>query len=351
MLERSGSGPVEPTARSASAAAAPGGEMAGRRKRRLWVPIAVGALLVAASAGVVMTFFGGTFVDVVAWQRGSFARRLDAVGITARTLDLGDDRVRVWSGGGPGRPVVLVHGFGASSEWQWTPQAVDLAADRRVVMPDLLWFGGSSSTRADYSLDHQVAAVVAALDALDVGEADLVGISYGGMVAFELAAAYPGRVRRLVLVDSPGRLFTDEDYEALLARFGTDDFARVLLPEDDEDVRTLIELAYERPPPTPGWAARQARVGLYSRNREELAALVHELLAERQSLRARTTPVLGPVLVVWGASDPVFPLPIGERLSRELGAPLEVIPSARHFPNAEHPERFNRILRDFLDGP
>jgi pimeloyl-ACP methyl ester carboxylesterase len=52
--------------------------------------------------------------------------------------------------------------------------------------------------------------------------------------------------------------------------------------------------------------------------------------------------------VVWGRQDPVFPLEIGERLAKALGAPLRVLEKARHAPNLEHPEEFNRILRGFL---
>jgi pimeloyl-ACP methyl ester carboxylesterase len=324
-------------------------------RRRIGRParlaIALGLALAVAGVALGAHVLGGSCVDVVAWQRRSLTRQLEGAGVSARVLQLGDDRVLVWSNRGPGPAVVLIHGFGASALWQWTPQAVALAPGHRVIMPDLLWFGGSSSTRRDYSVDHQAAAVVATLDALGVAEADLVGISYGGIVAYEIASARPERVRRLVLVDTPGRDFGDDDYAALLRRFDTDDFARVLLPVDDAGVRVLIELAYEHPPWTPDFALRQARRGLYAVNREELAALVHQLLADREALRARPTRVRCPALVVWGENDPVFPLAIGERLARSLGARLEVIADARHFPNAEHPEPFNLVLLEFLDSP
>jgi pimeloyl-ACP methyl ester carboxylesterase len=325
--------------------------MSPRLGRPLRISLGAGLGVVVGSTVLVAALLGGEGCDVVAWKRDGLARQLEGAGLTPRVLHRGEDQVLTWAGGGPGRPVVLIHGFGASALWQWTPQALALAREHRVIMPDLLWFGGSRSTRPDYSLDHQVAAVVAVLDDLGVGEADVVGISYGGFVAHELACAHPERVRRLVLVDCPGRVFSDDDYEALLERFDTDDFSRVLLPVDDAGVRTLLELAYEDPPWTPDWALRQSREGLYSNNRAELASLLHQLLAEREAIASRTTRVRSPVLLVWGEHDPVFPLPIGERLSRDLGAPLEVIAAARHFPNAEHPEAFNRIVLDFLDGP
>ena len=292
----------------------------------------------------------GSGCNVVAMRGNSLTSQLENAGFNQRVVQLGEDQVHTWVGG-TGRPVVLLHGFGASTMWQWTPQAVVLAQEHRVVMPNLLWFGDSRSTRADYSIDHQVGAVIAALDELDIGEADMVGISYGGFVAQELACAHPERVRRLVIVDSPGRIYTHADYEALLDRYDTEDFARVLLPEDGDGVRTLLELAYDDPPWTPNWALRQTQATLYADNRAEQAALLHQLLADSEAIVARTTRIQSPVLLIWGEHDPVFPLSLGERLAQALGARLEVIAAARHFPNGEHVERFNEILLGFLDGP
>jgi pimeloyl-ACP methyl ester carboxylesterase len=297
-----------------------------------------------------LLLLSGSGCNVVARRRTRLTTQLEDAGFSQRVLQLGADQVHTWVGGS-GRPVVLIHGFGASTMWQWNPQALVLAREHRVIMPNLLWFGDSHSTSADYSIDHQVAAVIAALDELGIGEADIVGMSYGGFVAYELACAHPERVRRLVIVDSPGRVYTDADYEALLDRYDTDDFARILVPEDAAGVRTLIELAYDDPPWTPDWALRQTLAVLYANNRVEQAALLHQLLAGREVIVARPTRVQSPVLLIWGEHDSVFPLSLGERLAQSLGARLEVIAAARHFPNGEHVEAFNEILLGFLDGP
>lgn len=73
-----------------------------------------------------------------------------------------------------------------------------------VTVPDLLWFRGSSSSDRDFSLEHQVRTLVALLDEQDERQVDLVGIFYGSLAAYELAARHLERVRRLVIVDSPG---------------------------------------------------------------------------------------------------------------------------------------------------
>ena len=65
-------------------------------------------------------------------------------------------------------------------------------------------------------------------------------------------------------------------------------------------------------------------------------------------LEARPVTARARVQVIWGRDDPVFPLAIGERLASSLKVKIEVIDRARHAPNVEHPELFNRMLRKFL---
>ncbi len=149
-----------------------------------------------------------TACNVIAHQQRRLEARLGDANLKWREVDTGDWHLGYGLGGKPDgkhRPVLLVHGFGASGLWQWTEQATSLAQDRTVLMPDLPWFGESKSSRADCSIDAQASAVVALLDALKLGPVDVVGISYGGVVACELACTRPEQVGRLVMIDSPGR--------------------------------------------------------------------------------------------------------------------------------------------------
>jgi pimeloyl-ACP methyl ester carboxylesterase len=270
--------------------------------------------------------------NVVQIQQAGIVRGLRAQGLELQHAELGDDHVRFFHRRGEGTPVVLVHGFGGAAHWQW--HAVVPGIDAPIVMPDLLWFGGSSSRNDDFTLGHQVRALIALLDHLGYERVDIVGISYGGLVAYELAASHPERVRRLVMVDSPGREYTREVYRDLCERFGVDDMSEVLVPEDERGVRVLLELAYEEPPWIPDYVLVQIRAALYSQNREEQRALLRTLLRDLDRLREGPDPT-AETLVVWGEHDTVFPLEIGRRLAARLSARLEVIERARHAPNVE----------------
>lgn len=277
-------------------------------------------------------------------------------GLRAEAAELGADTVHYWAGGaraGDQRALLLIQGFGASAQWQWVLQVDSFSESRRVIMPDLLWFGESTSTEADYSLGHQVRAMVALLDRLGEGRVDVVGISYGGLVAYELASAHPDRVGRLVIVDSPGRAYTHDDYRALCDRFAVDHFADVLLPEDTEGMRTLLDVGVEMEVYAPAFLLRQARRELFTDHADEKRAMVDALLRDLEELRAKPDPRARDTLLIWGRDDPIFPLELGQRLKQRLGpgARLEIIEHARHTPNFEWPNRFDALVLQFLDMP
>lgn len=293
--------------------------------------------------------------DVVHREREKLSGRMQRAGLTLEVRTLGPDTVRFWAGGTPSPTLptlVLVQGFGADALWQWTPQAETFARTRRVVVPDLLWFGGSSSTSRDFSLEHQARALWALLDALGERQVDLAGISYGGLVSYQAASVAPERVRRLVLVDSPGCAYRRADLDAMLARFGKATAAELFVPRTAADVGALLALAYERPPWTPGFAREQVLGELYTRWAEEQRGLLESLTGSIESRPGCDQAPAIPTLLVWGRNDAVFPVEIGERLVKGLAprATLKVIEKARHAPNLEHPAAFDALLAPFLDA-
>ena len=288
--------------------------------------------------------------NVVHLQRDRIQKGLQASGLHQRAVTLADDRITYWDGGGSGDVVLLLHGFGMAGLWQWYEQVPALAPTHRVVMPDLLWFGGSSSQRRDFSIDHQVAAVVALLDHLGVARVDVVGLSYGGFVAYALAAGHSHRVRSITMVDSAGPAFQPADSDALRARLGVEDLADVLIPQTAEAVERLLALAYAHPRYLPGFIGRQVIADSYTRTRVEMRALLDHLDKQGGRLSAEAPRIKAPLCMIWGSGDTIMPVTLLDRLQGFALGPARrhVIDDARHAPNVEHPEAFNRALLDCL---
>ena len=107
---------------------------------------------------------------------------------------------------GSGLPVILLHGSGAGvSAWaNWRSTIPELATFRRVIAPDLVGFG-YTQVPENFEFKHMqswVDQVIDLLDALDIGQADFVGNSFGASLTLALVTRYPERVRRMVLMGS-----------------------------------------------------------------------------------------------------------------------------------------------------
>jgi len=104
--------------------------------------------------------------------------------------------------GGHGPAVVLLHGFGDSSD-MWQPLAVKLVKDHTVIAPDLRGMGLSAHPDTGYTKKNEALDIAGVMDALHVDKADLVTHDIGNMVGYALAAQFPARITKWVVIDAP----------------------------------------------------------------------------------------------------------------------------------------------------
>ena len=133
---------------------------------------------------------------------GTFApSRVDVAGVATAVIDTGTPA------GAAGPPVLLLHGSGpgVTATANWRPVIPAVSADRRVIAPDQLGFGGTATGEpTTYGRVAWTDHALALLDTLEIGAVDVIGNSMGGAIALSMAAARPGAVRRIVLMGSMG---------------------------------------------------------------------------------------------------------------------------------------------------
>jgi abhydrolase domain-containing protein 6 len=292
------------------------------------------SLLLAGAAGL----GGYGYLRPTDLFRHAVAARLHLAGLRSRHVRLPRARVRVWSGG-HGEPVVFVHGFGTEASVNWHAQLPAMRRHFTVIAPDLPGFGASERVVDERTIAFQVACLRDLIAHLGSGPVRLVGHSMGGWISLAFAATHPELVARLVVVDAAGLRF-DPDLS----------LQRVLLPETADDVRDLMAANFQQPLRLPRFVLRDV---LRTCRRELISRteVLHQLVYGAEFLDERLTSIVAPTLIVWGRSDVLTPLALGERLAAGIAdAELVVFDDCAHSPNLERATRFNRLVLAFLAG-
>ena len=179
------------------------------------------------------------------------------------------------------------------------------------------------------------------LNALDIGEVVIVGHGFGGMVAAEYAAHFPGRVTRLVLIGSLG-LWDDDEPVADIDAMDPDDHAACFFHDPESEVVQ----AYLQPDASGPEARTQATL-----QRLALIAATNHFIwpIPDRNLSRRLHRIVSPTLLLWGAEDRYVPPRYGERFAK-LIADSDVVRVARagNHPHVEQPAEALRSTLRFL---
>jgi len=257
---------------------------------------------------------------------------------------------------GTGPALLLLHGLGCTHR-TWLPVIDSLARRYTVIAPDLLGHGESDKPRADYSVGGFANGMRDLLTVLGIDRATVVGHSFGGGVAMQFAYQFPERTERLVLVASGGlgpevsatiRAITTNGFHQVMGvltlpgvrRVGSAGL-RALSRTGVKEFRDLDEVAeiYESFRDPAGRAAIRHVVRAVVDWHGQIVCM-----ADRAYLTAAM-----PICVIWGDQDRVIPVSHAARAA-DLApeARIEIVPNAGHFPHKDHPERFVRIIHDFV---
>lgn len=258
----------------------------------------------------------------------------------------------------PTKPtIVLLHGFGANAMWQWDYYITRFISKFNVYVPDLVFFGDSFTTRPDRTESFQAQCVMKMMeDGFGVATPmSIAGVSYGGFVAYSMAAQFPEKVEKVVLICA-GVCLEDKDMEDGLFKVANlDDAAELLIPESPEKLRELMKLSFYKYKPRdriPSCFLADYIQVMCAEYREEKKQLIEALQKDRKL--ANLPKISQPTLIIWGENDQVFPLELAHRLKRHIGetAQLVIIKKAGHAINIEKPKRLCKLMKSFfMDQP
>lgn len=256
-------------------------------------------------------------------------------------------------GNGP-EAVLLLHGLGCSS-LEWSENVEHLSKSLTVVVVDLIGFGASDKPADfDYSARGQARQLMALLDELGIDQFHVVGNSFGGKVAIEMADIAGERVQSLTLVASAG----GGKEAPLPMRISTLPFVAKLLPKPSFpdfkkgwqaaffDAQRLSEERIHRKYHDSMQPHAQRSHLLTVRSMMNLWGFkksdLHAMASKVANIRCKT-------LIVWGCQDVLLPVSHAHVFQQRIqGAVLKLFEGCGHAPQIERAEEFNQLLEGFI---
>ncbi|NGP54098.1 alpha/beta hydrolase [Thioalkalivibrio sp. XN8] len=265
---------------------------------------------------------------------------LQGMQVHLRDEGLADDRV----------PVLLLHGT-SSSLHTWDGWVPALGRAERVIRVDLPGFGLTGPfPHDDYGIERYIEFIAALLDTLELEQVVIGGNSFGGQVAWEVAAAMPERIAGLVLVDAVGYPFVPESVPLAfqLARFPVlRPLIQRLLPR--RVIRDSLHDVYGDPSRVDeALVDRYYELALRAGNRRALGLRFdHVMPTEERAARIRT--LKQPTLILWGDRDRLIPLASADRFAADIdGSRTVVFAGLGHVPHEEAPAETVVVVEEFL---
>lgn len=260
---------------------------------------------------------------------------------------------------GEGEPVLFVHG---SPTWSFEYRAAirALRGSHRVLAPDLLGFGLSERPGAAFAYTPEAHAQVLAgfVERLGLERFNLVVHDMGGPIALPLALGEPGRVRRLVVINSFMWPLDGDRNLARNAAFLASELGRMLYRHVNAPLRVALPAAFfdrskltpelhrQYLAPFPDGSSREKVLWQLARALHTSRGYYAELWRRRAALRNL------PALLVWGMQDPTLSPQHLRRWQRVLpDAQTLDIGDAGHWPHEEQPHLVTRALQEFLSAP
>lgn len=252
-------------------------------------------------------------------------------GLKRRVVQVGDHRV-VYSEGGRGEPVVLLHGFGASAD-SWNRFAKPLTKRYHVIAPDQPGWGASTRIEsASYGYPAQIERLHQFLSALGLKRVHLIGHSMGGFIASAYAARYPDQVITMGLIAPHGMVEPVPSELANDVAKGDNWLVATSRPEFDR----LLNKVFARRPYAPKAVLRYL-ANHAIRNSAKSAKIFAEMQTNDPPLADRLANVTAPAWIVWGDQDRVLHVSCADLFRKGIkNSEVMIIPGSGHMPLVEN---------------
>ncbi len=242
---------------------------------------------------------------------------------------------------GEGQPLLFLHaghGFDPAD-----PLLAQLSKSYKVIAPSLPGFGNTPRPQNVTTVDDIAYSVLDLIEDLDLRDIILVGVSFGGWVAAEVATKGTGRIAKLILIDPVGVKFGDRETRDILDIFShtAQEIPALFFADEAKGLAALHNLDFKDLP--------EETALRFARNREALTLYGYNPNLYNPKLKGRLHRINVPALVLCGAEDRVVSADYGRKFAAEIPqARFESVSDAGHYGYLEQPAAFAEKIETFL---
>lgn len=248
--------------------------------------------------------------------------------------------------------LLLLHGMGANARTNWSSQIKPLSKEFNLILPDLIYFGESTSNSQNYSVEFQVEQIHEAILKLGISQQiNVMGFSYGGLVAAIYNQLHQPTVNKLIILDGPVKFFSGQMADSLASMVGVNGMTNVIVPTNIAQFNGMTKAVMSRSLPVTKSMKRKMIKYFFAptkaiRDQQMNYLLEHQLTYQTYNYNLDKTPTL----LIWGQKDGAVPVSVGIDLHQAFPATTQLIlfPKAKHDVHFRDYKKVNKVVINFI---
>lgn len=253
----------------------------------------------------------------------------------------------------PSKPYLLMlHGMGANARTNWSSQIKALSKDFNLILPDLIYFGESTSSSENYSVEFQIEQIHEAILKLGItSKLNVMGFSYGGLTAAMYNQLYQPEVIKLIIIDGPVKFYSGELADSLANVVGVKTIKNVIVPSTIEEFNGMQKAVMSSTFPFSKKMKRKL-LRFFFMPTKIVRDKQMDYLFQRQAIYQNYNYNLDKTqtLLIWGKKDGAIPISVGYNLHQAFPNTTQLIiyPKAKHDAHFRNSKQLNKAVIEFL---
>lgn len=248
--------------------------------------------------------------------------------------------------------LLMLHGMGANARTNWSSQIKPLSKEFNLILPDLIYFGESTTASENYSVEFQVEQIHQALQKLGIRtKINVMGFSYGGLVAAMYNQLYQPEVNKLIILDGPVKFFSGQMADSLATMVGVHGMTNVIVPTSIIEFNGMTKAVMSRSYPATKNIKRKMIKYFFAptkviRDKQMNYLLDHENKYQNYNYHLDKTPTL----LIWGEKDGAVPVSVGKELHKAFPTTTQLLlfPKAKHDVHFREYKKVNKAVINFI---